>query len=179
MPPPKKVRLSDIDKEDRVLARDAVGDSGPNDPRPTPGMDGLVPYTGKKGGTSALAPYPDVPVPTLKDTETAEAATDWAEQEILKATPRAVQEVLHQMKSSPEAKQRLTAALQILDRAGVKEKEKGPTVMAPVFVLTADAIASIPWAKKANAQGKIVDGQLVGGSKELINASKKDGPRES
>lgn len=100
-----------------------------------------------------------VPVPRPGDIDTPEKAQYWAEQEIIKATPRAVQEVIHQMRSGGDKKARLTAALQILDRAGVQAKANS-TVVAPVFVLTADTVKNLPWlqaAKEKATKDKAID----------------------
>lgn len=125
----------------------------------------------KKAGD--FVPSDGVPIPRLADLETPEAATDWATNEILKATPRAVQEVIHQMRKG-EPKARLMAALQILDRAGVKEKQNNITV-APVIVLTKDTAQNLPWVKQTGnlasikpKDSQIVDGEIVKSKTKVI-----------
>ncbi len=104
-----------------------------------------------------------VPTPTLEEIDTPDKATMWAEEQIRKATPRAIQEVIHQLRNG-NMKERAVMAMQILDRAGVKAKE-GPTMIAPVIVLTSDAVKDLPWAKKAAQLAKskedVVEGELV------------------
>jgi hypothetical protein len=61
-------------------------------------------------------------------------------------------------------------ALQILDRAGVKEKD-GPKTIAPVFILSPEAVKDLPWVKKAQELGKVVQNQISNASaKEIIDA---------
>jgi hypothetical protein len=162
MAPPKKPTMRDIAKEDRVSPAEALGEL-------------LV--TAKESMLSAARDIPGelteldgVPVPARKDIETADAATAWAQEQILKATPRAVQEVIYQLKRGGTAKERAAMALQILDRAGVKEKD-GPKTIAPVFILSPEAVKDLPWVKKAQELGKVVQNQISNASaKEIIDA---------
>lgn len=101
---------------------------------------------------------PAIPQPTTDDLATPEAAEQWAEREFIRATPRAVQEVIHQLRYG-DVKQRQAAAFKILDRGNFKEGNK-VTNIAPVIVLTADALATIPWAKKAVVDGTVISKQL-------------------
>jgi hypothetical protein len=87
MAPPKKPTMRDIAKEDRVSPAEALGEL-------------LV--TAKESMLSAARDIPGelteldgVPVPARKDIETADAATAWAQEQILKATPRSVEARRH------------------------------------------------------------------------------------
>lgn len=154
MPPPKKPSIRDLDKEDRVSLEQALGSAIM--------LNNIIP--------GELTKQDGVPVPSSEDLATAGAAQSWAEQELLKATPRAVQEVIHQMRTSGDKKLRLDAAKYILERGGVQAKNNQSN--SPVIILTPQVIQNLPWLRNAEKEGKIVDGQLVEGT---IDA-KKDRP---
>jgi hypothetical protein len=162
MPPPKKPQLKDLDREDRISMSEALGDTVPSDSR----ID-----TRRSGELSAID---GVPIPPSTIT-TPDESTAWAEQEILKATPRAVQEVIHAMKRNPDQKIRLQAALQVLDRAGVQKREDRQQ-NAPVIILTPQVVQNLPWAKEAKSKGLIKDGAVVDGAFTEIANAKKDRP---
>lgn len=156
---PPKTYLRDIDTEDREDFRSAAagtdefakGEIAAN--REELAIVKAREYTKLDG----------VPVPKPSDLETPEAAQFWAEQEIIKATPRAVQEVINQLKTGSTKKERMVAAIQILDRAGVQQKERAAMV-SPVFVLTPESVQHLPWVKAIKEQGGIQDGKVVPGT---------------
>lgn len=119
-------------------------------------------------GMDHLVQYSDLPVPSKEDTATPEAAQDWAEREIIRATPRAAQEMINQLRRG-SAKERMEASKQILDRAGLQGSAR-ITNNSTVVVLTADTLANIPWAKKFEDKRKAE--QLVEG--EVVQVSKVD-----
>lgn len=155
MSAPRKPRLSDLDKEDRIPLAEAL-DSAIM-------LNDIIP--------GELTKRDGVPVPSKEDLATPGAAQTWAEQELLKATPRAVQEVIHQMRTSGDKKMRLDAAKYILERGGIQAKNNQSN--SPVIILTPQVIQNLPWLRQADREGKIVDGQLVEGT---IPNVKKDGP---
>ncbi len=105
-------------------------------------------------GNDHLAGRKGIPVPTHEDLATPEAAQSWAEREVIRATPRAVQEMINQLRYG-NMKERAWASAQILDRGGLKTDNK-VTNIAPVIVLTSEALQNIPWAKKAVVEGSVV-----------------------
>ena len=138
-----KPRISDLDKVDRASVDEALDFTG--------GVRSGD-YTANDG----------VPVPKMEQIETPELSAQWAEMELLKATPRAVQEVIFQLKRGT-MKERAFAALQVLDRAGVQARQ-APQATAPIIVLTKEATLNIPWVKQAKELGQIVDWQFVEGT---------------
>lgn len=108
-----------------------------------------------------------VPVPLPEEVDTAEKAQQWAEAQIIKATPRAVQEMIYQLRRG-DVKNRGLMAMQILDRAA--EQSKRGTHQGPVIILTPAVVAEVPWLKKAEAKGQIVEGELVKGA--IVDATK-------
>ena len=154
----KKPSLLDIDKEDRVTMRDAIVDSGPHALDLRPGAD----FTAADG----------VPIPKKDDLASPGLSQHWAEQELVKATPRAVQELIAQLRKG-DKKERFAAAVQILDRTGVQVKENRGN-QAPVIVLTQKVIQNIPWARKlAKEAGKLASDTTVEG--KVVN-DQKDRP---
>lgn len=100
-----------------------------------------------------IASKKDIPKPNLEDIKTPEAARDWAERALIAETPRAAQEAIYQLRYG-SSKERADMLKQILDRSGIQSANK-VTNIAPVIVLTADAISNIPWAKKAVVDGTV------------------------
>lgn len=105
-------------------------------------------------GIDHIAAHKDIPQPSKDDTATPEAARDWAERALIAETPRAAQEAIYQLRYGG-SKERIEMLKQILDRSGIQSANK-VTNIAPVIVLTADAISNIPWARKAVVEGKVV-----------------------
>lgn len=155
MAPPRKPRLSDLDKEDRVTAEQAL-DSAIM-------LNNIVP--------GELTKQDGVPVPSEEDLATPGAAQSWSEQELLKATPRAIQEVIHQMRTAGDKKLRFEAAKYILEKGGVQSKANQSN--SPIIILTPKVVQNLPWLREAKREGKIVDGQLVTGVLEDVT---KDSP---
>lgn len=120
---------------------------------------GSVPALTHEGGDH-LADLPSIPQPSKDDLATPEAAQDWAQREIVRATPRAVQETVYQMRYGSK-KERFEAAQKILDRGGFKGDAQKITNIAPVIVLTSEALANIPWAKKAIVDGSITKPKVI------------------
>lgn len=99
-----------------------------------------------KGGFAEGTP---VPLPT--DLETPQAAELWAQTELVKAKPRAVQEIIHQLRSGTK-EERFKAAKEVLDRTPAQQRNS-----APVIIINNNVVKQIPWAKKA----KVVDSSVV------------------
>lgn len=123
------------------------------------------------GAIDHIGLYPNIPQTTRDDVASPEAAQDWAQRELVRATPRAVQEVIHQLRYGSK-KERAEAAKQILDRGGFKGDNNKVTNIAPVIVLTSDALSNIPWAKKAVVDGTVVVPQVASGT--VVSDKKND-----
>lgn len=149
---PKRKQVQDINDEPKnsVLGESVVN----SEPEP---LDLTSPKAGQDFGPGDL-----VPIPKREDLETPAAAQQWAENELAKATPRAAQELIAQLRKG-DKKERLAAAKEILDRAGVQAKERN-TINAPVIVLTAKVVQNLPWAKKQLS--KVIEGELVNAKKD-------------
>lgn len=98
-------------------------------------------------GADHLALYKDIPVPSKEDLATPEAAQQWAQQELVKANPRAAQEFINQLRRG-NSKERMEAAKEIFNRTGLHPGQTKVTNNATVVVLTADAVKNLPWAAK-------------------------------
>jgi hypothetical protein len=171
MAPPRKTYLRDLDAEEKVSLHNALEGTEPHREFRNDSKD-------SRGETVVIAPSSEfsaidgVPVPKREEVDTPEGAVWWSEQEILKATPRAVQEVIHQLKKG-NSKERMVAALQLLERAGVQKKEQNHSV-SPIFVLTPEAVKTLPWVKQVKQltqQGNMVDAAFT----EVVADAKKDG----
>lgn len=97
--------------------------------------------------------------PSEKDLESPESADAWADAELRKASPDAVREVIWQSKYG-DSKQRLLAAIQILDRTGHHKDQNTVTNIAPVIVLTPESLSAIPWAVRKQMVAD-VDSEVV------------------
>lgn len=129
---------------------DALGDSDPQ----------IASALAKAGEFTAVD---GVPIPHKSDLETPESASEWAEKEIIKAQPRAVQEVIHQLKRGGTAKERMAAAVKLLESAAeLKEQKAKGTHQPPVIILTPQVVQNLPWAKQ---QAKLIEGELVNDKK--------------
>lgn len=138
---PPRPTLRDLDAEEKVSLADALGDT-----------EKRLTVQGQDFTAADM-----VPIPKREDLETPESAADWAQKELVRATPRAVQELVHQLRKG-DSKARAAAALQILERAGVQAKQERVS-QAPVIVLTPKVIQMLPWLKSETA--KVVDGEVV------------------
>lgn len=98
-------------------------------------------------GMDHLAAYNDIPQPTKEDLASAEAAQQWAQNELVKANPRAAQEFINQLRRG-NSKERMEAAKEIFNRTGLHSGQTKVTNNATVVVLTADAVKNLPWAAK-------------------------------
>lgn len=127
---PPRPTLRDLNDDERVSLEDALGTS--------------VGLPAKQGSDFTVAD--GVPIPKAHDLETPESAADWAQREIVRATPRAAQELIHQLRKG-DSKSRYNAAMEILNRAGVQAKQGGGT-SAPVIILTPKVIQQLPWLKR-------------------------------
>lgn len=147
--PPKKTNLRDLDADEKTSIADAIGDTVASGERIVVAKD----FTAADG----------VPIPKESDLLDPESAQIWVEKEMVKATPRAFQELYHQMKKSPKAEMRLKAAMDILDRAGVQAKQAQQT-FAPIFILSKDATVNLPWVKEQKSlpkEAKVIDSEPV------------------
>lgn len=107
-------------------------------------------------GHDHLLPFNDIPQPAKTDLDTPEAAQSWAERELIKATPRATQEMINQLRRG-NAKERMEAAKQVLDRAGLVGAQKVQR-QAPVVVINANVLGNLPWVKKQGSiEAKVVE----------------------
>src|SRR5258708_4753879 len=93
-------------------------------------------------GGDLLSAFSDLPQPASSDLATSETAQRWAENEIVKATPRAVQEMINQLRRG-SSKERMEASKQILDRAGLVGAERGHR-QSPVVVIQQTVVQSLP-----------------------------------
>lgn len=148
MPPPKKPTLKDIDSDEKVSLSDAANGTSSAIVPVLSGLDFV-----KSDG---------VPIPTAKDLETPEASIAWADNELAKATPRAVQELVHQLRVG-DKKERREVAMKLVDRA--ERKAAAPQGMAPVYVMAQNVTMNLPWVKKTetkdSAEPKVIEGTIV------------------
>jgi hypothetical protein len=160
MPPTKKSKGSTVDVSDFNIEGALMSEASAIQPIEHEGID-------------HLADLAHIPQPTKDDLATPEAAQDWTQRELWKATPRAVQETIAQLRYGTK-RERMEAANKILDRAGHKGESTKVTNIAPVIVLTSDALSNIPWARKAVVEGKVVQKELPTAERTVVSDKSND-----